>query len=104
MLVELRTYSLRPGAVASFLELYEAGPIEIQRAALGKLLGYFITETGVLNTIVHMWGYADLEDRQRRRDALANDPEWKKFLAAVMPLIESQQSVFLRPTGFSPIR
>ena len=104
MIVELRTYAIRPGAVKTFLDLYEAGPLEIQRSTLGNLLGYFVTETGSLNNVVHMWGYADLEDRKRRRDALAADTQWQKFLAAVFPLLLSQESVMLRPTDFSPIR
>ncbi|MFL6630912.1 MAG: NIPSNAP family protein [Massilia sp.] len=104
MIVELRTYALHPGAVRTFLDLYLAGPMELQRATLGNLLGYFVTETGRLNNVIHMWGYADLEERDRRRNALAADTQWQKFLTAILPLLQSQESVMLRPTDFSPIR
>lgn len=41
---------------------------------LGRLLGYFITEIGELNAVVHLWGYDSFEERARRRAALAGEP------------------------------
>lgn len=104
MLVEQRTYTFHPGAVPSFLSLYEQHGIELQRKILGNMLGYFTSEFGALNQVVHLWGYENLDDRERRRAELAGHKEWQAFLGMVFPLLVTQESRILRPTGFSPIR
>lgn len=103
MIVELRTYTFHPGGVADFLTYYGAGPADLQARILGNRIGYFVTETGTLNQIVHLWGYASYEDRLERRARLLAEPEWKTFLAQILPLLQVQESKILTPTQFSPI-
>jgi hypothetical protein len=104
MLVEMRTYTFMPGAVAKFMTVYQEKGLEIQKRTLGYLVGYFTTEIGTLNQTVHLWGYDSLDDRQRRRAALAADPNWQTFLAEILPLLIRQESQILTPTSFSPIK
>lgn len=105
MLVEERNYLLRmPYGPQDYLALYEAEGLEIQRATLGHLLGYFHTEVGGLNTMVHLWGYTSFEDRLARRAALAALPAWQRYLDRVRPLIESMSNRLLVPAPFSPLR
>lgn len=105
MLVEERCYVLRmPYGPQEYLALYEAEGLQVQRETLGRLLGYFSTEVGGLNSMVHLWGYDSFEDRLRRRAALAADPRWQAYLERIRPLIESMSNRLLVPTSFSPIR
>ena len=104
MIVELRTYTLHPGKVAEMVRLYADEGLALQQRHLGEFLGYFTAETGNLNQIVFMWGYAGLDDRAARRDRMAQDPEWQAYLRKVVPLLVSQENKLLRPTEFSPIR
>lgn len=104
MLVELRTYNFHPGKLEEFLKVYSSGPLALQRSTLGNMIGYFVTESGMLNSVMHMWGYADFDDRNRRRAKLAANCEWQAFLARIQPLLQSQRSQMLRPTDFSPIQ
>jgi len=103
MIVEHRMYRFRPGAVAPFMARYQAGPLELQKRILGNLLGYFVTEIGPLNETVHLWGYDSLDERTRRRAALMAEPEWRAFLQEILPMLETQETRILLPTGFSPI-
>jgi hypothetical protein len=103
MIVEQRTYQFHPGAVPKFMALYQAGPLALQKRILGNLIGYFVTEIGGLNQTVHLWGYDSLDDRARRRAALMAEPEWRDFLGQILPLLVTQDSRILIPTGFSPI-
>lgn len=103
MIVEQRTYRFQPGAVPRFMALYQAGPLALQRRILGNLLGYFVTEIGPLNETVHLWGYDSLDERARRRAALAAEPEWRAFLQEILPLLETQETKVLMPTAFSPL-
>lgn len=104
MIVDQRTYTLHPGRVPEYLRLYEQEGLAIQEPILGNLIGYFYTDIGPLNQVVHMWGYEDLADRERRRAQLQEDPGWQAYLPKVMPLVVTMQNAILRGASFSPIR
>ncbi|WP_148254168.1 NIPSNAP family protein [Aidingimonas lacisalsi] len=105
MLVDLRTYTMVPGRLKAFLELYEREGLPIQQKHLGNLLGYFVTETGDLNQVVHMWGYESAADREARRTAMENDPDWIAYRkkSAEAGNVQHQTNKLLRSTSFSPL-
>jgi hypothetical protein len=103
MIVEKRTYTFHPGKLAEFLPLYEAEGLPIHTRYL-PLLGYFTSEIGTLNQVVTLWGYADMAEREARRERLYADPEWIAFAPKTTHLIQTMQTEILRPTRFSPIR
>ncbi|WP_326537352.1 NIPSNAP family protein [Pseudorhodoferax sp.] len=104
MIYELRTYTAEPGRTAEFLKLYEAMALPLQTRYLGGLLGFYVTEIGPLNQIVHLWRFASLADREQRRAALEADPAWHHYRARSKELgvIREQESKILKPTSFSP--
>lgn len=104
MIVEQRTYTLHVGKVPEYLRLYEAEGMAIQTRILGRMVGFFTTEIGPLNQIIHMWGYDSLEDRAKRRAQMQADPGWKAYVPKIQPLIQTQENKILVPTSFSPIR
>jgi hypothetical protein len=104
MIVEMRTYSLVPGSLGTWLSLYEERGLRIHKEILGNLIGYFTSEFGDINEIVHIWGYVSLDDRDRRRAILSGNEEWRAFLNSALPLIRTQQIRILKGTSFSPIR
>ncbi|MFD1625637.1 NIPSNAP family protein [Azospirillum griseum] len=103
MLYEMRTYRLKTGAVPAYLALVGEDGLAIQRQHLGTLVGYFHSEIGRLNEIVHIWAYSDLNDRDARRAALAADPRWQAFLPRLQALIEEMENKILKPAPFSPL-
>ncbi|MDQ4420978.1 NIPSNAP family protein [Sphingobium sp. DEHP117] len=102
MIVDHRIYTLRPGAVQPFLELFEREGLPLYLEYCGKLVGYYISESGTLNQVIHLWAYESVEDRERRRSSLYQDARWTAFLDAALPLVASQESRLLKPTRFSP--
>ena len=104
MIVEQRIYTLRPGKVPEMVRLYAEEGLALQQRYLDKFIGYFTTETGNLNQVVFMWGYASLDDRTTRRERMAKDPEWQKYVEKVVGIVVNQENVILKPTHFSPIR
>jgi hypothetical protein len=102
MIVEERIYTAQPGKSLEYLRMYEAEGLAIQRPILGNLVGYFTTEVGTLNQIVHLWAYDDLADRATRRAKLLADPRWKAYAAKVVPLLLTQENKILVPAPFSP--
>lgn len=104
MIVEQRTYTLFAGKTPEYLRHYESEGLAIQTRILGRLVGYFTTEIGPLNQIIHMWAYDSFEDRARRRAQMQADPGWKAYIAKIQPLIQTQENKILNPTSFSPIK
>jgi hypothetical protein len=105
MIVDLRTYTIVPGRLAAFLELYEKEGLPIQIKHLGKPIGYFVTEIGTLNQVVHLWGYESLADREKKRAGMEADPAWTAFRAKSSGggNIQHQENKILKSTSFSPL-
>ena len=105
MLVDHRTYRLKPGTLQSALELYEQHGFAAQTRHLGKPLAYLFAETGELNTLVHLWAYEDAADRAKRRAAMQTDPDWKDYLkrSAAAGYLEKQTTMLMLPAKFAPI-
>jgi hypothetical protein len=79
MLVDIRRYTIVPGMLKAYLEVYERHGLPVQRRHVGDPLGYFISEVGELNQVVHLWGYEDAADRQQRRAQMERDPDWVEY-------------------------
>ncbi|UUZ71140.1 NIPSNAP family protein [Polaromonas sp. P1(28)-8] len=104
MIVEQRTYELKPGTAHEFLKTYEAEGLALQSEALGHLIGYFVCEVGELNRVVQLWGFDSFEERMTRRAALSANPQWRSFLGKLVGMVVSQRSELLTPAAFSPIK
>jgi NIPSNAP len=76
MYVEERMYRLKIGAVPEYCRNY--------------------TEVGGLNTMVHMWAYDSLDQREKCRAALQADPAWQAYLAKARPLMEAQETRIMK--------
>ena len=65
-LYELRTYTLHVGKMAEAVKLYqEIGFPALQKGGQDKkLVGYFQSDTGTINQLVHLWKFDDDADRR----------------------------------------
>lgn len=103
MIFEHRTYRVNPGQAQALLALYEREGLPII-SKYAKLIGCWTTESGVLNSVVFIWAYDDLAARTARRAELGRDEEWKVFVPKMLPYLVHQESFFLVPAAFSPVR
>jgi len=106
MIIDHRSYTLYPAKFGKWLALYEKYGLPVQLEHLGNLIGFFQTEIGPLNQVVHLWGYDDLNERQRRRAAMAQDPAWHDFMKrnAELGALLTQEDKIIVPVSFSPIK
>ncbi|MFL9960224.1 NIPSNAP family protein [Paraburkholderia sediminicola] len=102
MIIEERIYTCYCGKAQQYVRMYQEEGLAIQRPILGNLVGYFTSELGVLNQVVHLWAYEDLQDRAARRSRLLAHPDWKAYAAKVQPLVLNQENKILIPAPFSP--
>jgi hypothetical protein len=104
MLLDVRTYKTLPGRVPAQLELYKKYGYPVQLRYMGEPLCYAVAESGELNTYTHVWVYESAADREQKRAKMAQDPDWKTFLAenAKAGYIIEQKNCLMVPTAFSP--
>ena len=97
MIYEVRTYTLRPGTLAEFEERYEKRlPSRLRHSPLG---GFWHTEFGPLNQVVHVYPYDDLQHRTRVRAAMANDAE-RNAIPGGGEFIAAQEAEIVIPAPF----
>ena len=101
MIIDHRTYTLRPGTIGEYVKTYEAEGYAIQTKHLGKPFGWFTsTDIGPLNQIVHMWAYEDLADRAKKRAGMQADPEWHAYTKKVQGFLVSMENKILTAAPF----
>jgi hypothetical protein len=81
MLYDVRTYVCRPGTIKKHLELYAELGWPVQTRHLGQPVLYAVTETGNVNSYVHIWAYKDAAERAAKRAAMQADPGWQNYVA-----------------------
>ena len=106
MLLDVRTYTCRPGTIKKHLALYERLGKGPQTRHLGEPFAYLVTETGNVNQYIHIRAYEDAADRARRRAAMQADPEWITFMeeSAKLGALEHQENRLMQPVSFFPIK
>ena len=75
MIYEFRTYDLKPRSVETFEER-TAAKIKEGRQEYSQLFGFWFTEVGPINQVIHVWPYDDLEQRRRVRAQVAEEGIW----------------------------
>ena len=97
MIIELRTYQLRPGSVAEAEKRFgEALPVREKHSRLGA---FWHTEVGPLNQIIHVWAYDSFDHRAAVRAAATKEEGWPP---PIREFVVSQQSEVFLPAPFSP--
>ncbi len=104
MIIDHRTYTVAHGCKQDFISKFEEHGLPVQLKHLGNMIGYFTTLVGSVNDLVHMWGYENFADMERRRDARNADPAWGEFRRMTKGMLVKQETRILKPTSFSTLR
>ncbi|HUY20557.1 MAG TPA: NIPSNAP family protein [Candidatus Binataceae bacterium] len=97
MIVEMRTYLLKPRSVATVEERF--GAALAARTKYSKLGAFFHTEVGTLNSIIHIWPYESFAHREQVRAEAAKEKGWPPN---IREFIVEMKVDFLTPAPFSP--
>jgi NIPSNAP len=97
MIIEMRSYDLKPGSVPAAEERF--GAALAARTKLSPLAAFWHTEVGPLNRIIHVWAYDSLEERTRIRADAAKLSGWPPPIGE---FIVGMQSEIYIPAPFSP--
>src|SRR5262245_42306182 len=98
MIHELRTYTVRQGTLPEVIKNSGTVSRAIRKDDYGKLEGYWSTDIGPLNQVIHLWSYADLNERARLRAELGKNPRWNtEYRPLIRPHLVRQDIRLLNP-------
>lgn len=108
MLYELRTYRAMPGRMPALLKRFETRTLKIWERMGIRQLGFWTTVIGPSHLeMVYLLVWESLEERQRKWDAFAADPEWREALAESEQdgiIVAQAANSILKPTSFSALQ
>lgn len=89
MIVEVRSYRIKPGKREEFIKMFETRAVPAQREYGIKIVGPLLDVENP-NKFVFLRSFPSLEDRDRMKDAFYGGEVWKNELEAfAMPLLDS---------------
>jgi len=96
--VELRRYSLRPGAFEDLLRLFEERLVAGQEEA-GMRIGGIFADEDEPESFVWWRGFADMKNRFQALEAFYNGPMWREYRdRANSTMLDSDDVILLRHT------
>jgi hypothetical protein len=103
MIHELRTSPVTQGSLPEVIRNSGTVSRGIRGDNYGKLEGYWSTEIGPLNQVVHLWTYTDLNERARLRAELAKNERWVKEYVPLNRAIMVRQEIRLLNPVVGPV-
>ncbi|KAK0654937.1 NIPSNAP-domain-containing protein [Cercophora newfieldiana] len=100
-LFELRSYTLHPGNLLEWETHWRRG-LKARREVMEGVGAWFV-QIGDLNTVHHLWQFADLEERKIRRERSWGIEGWADTVHKTVPLIQEMKSRVLIPMPWSPV-
>ena len=89
MIVEVRSYRIKPGKREEFIRLFETRAVPAQRTFGMNVIGPLLDVENP-NKFVFLRSFPSLEERERIRNAFYSSELWKNELEGLaMPLLES---------------
>ena len=102
-IVDMRIYTIRPRGMPEYLRLFEELALPVALRHWGAPIGFYTTQIGPLNQVVHLWGFDSLEAMQRGRDVLGADPDFAKYLELTTGLVVAQEDRIIAPVAFKAL-
>jgi len=104
-LYELRTYTFNEGKMNEGVALYkDVGFPAVQKGGHDRyLLGYFLSESGSIGQLVHLWKFTDDAERKAHWAAVVADKNFMDtFAAKFRPMLSGQESKLLTAAPWGP--
>ena len=98
MIVEVRSYRIKPGRRAEFIELFERRAIPAQRSHGMKIVGPLLDLENP-NKFVFLRSFPSMEELEQMKAAFYGGELWKNELEAIaMPMLESYVVILCETT------
>ena len=95
-LVDHRVSTIALRKMPEFLRVFNELAMPVLLQTLGHPIGFYTSVVGPQNQFIHLWGYDDLADYERRSQARDSHPDFPAYLAASGHLITAQETRLVR--------
>ncbi|MFP6679337.1 MAG: NIPSNAP family protein [Dehalococcoidia bacterium] len=103
MIYDMRTYDIAVGQVPKYLEAVQKVGLKVRQDHGIKLAGWYYTDIGTLNRVVHIWAYEDYAHYEKARTAFRSDPRWiNEYQPMTKGLILKQSTQMMNAAPFAP--
>ena len=104
MIIEMRTYRLKPGVRAEFLQIFRTRSMPAHREIGMKIMGPYLSIEDP-DVFFFMRGFPDLASREPLKARFYEGELWKRELEAkLMPMIEKYDVVLVEADGLGEWR
>ena len=99
----MRSYDIVRGGLEAYMAAVREVGLPVRLRYGVKLAGWYHTEIGTLNRVVHIWAFRDWQHLSEGKRQLRQDPDWvQRYLPRVAPLIVRQSNQIMLAADFSP--
>ena len=100
---DMRIYDIKLGMVPEYMAAVREVGLPIRQEIDARLAGWFYSEVGPLNQVVHIWAYKGYEDMAQKVKAYSSDPRWiSEYIPRVVPVLAAQRDQLMHGADFFP--
>ena len=101
MIYDMRTYDIAMGKTPEYMAAVREVALPVRESYGVKLAGWYYTDIGALNKVVHIWAYRDFAHFEEAREAFRTDERWlNDYVPRVKGIVLRQENQIMRASDF----
>ena len=97
----MRTYDIAMGRITEYMDAVREVALPVRERYGVRLAGWYYTDVGIQNRVVHIWAYRDYTHFEEAREAFRSDERWvNEYLPRVRGIILRQENQMMRAPDF----
>ena len=101
MIYDMRTYDIAMGKTPEYMAAVREIALPVRESYGVKLAGWYYTDIGALNKVVHIWAYRDFAHFEEAREAFRTDERWvNDYIPRVKGIVLRQENQIMQASDF----
>ena len=101
MIYDMRTYDIAMGKTPEYMAAVREIALPVRESYGIKLAGWYYTDVGALNRVVHIWAYRDYAHFEEAREAFRTDERWvNDYVPRVKGIVLRQKNQLMLASDF----
>ena len=101
MIYDMRTYDIAMGKTPEYMAAVREIALPVRESYGVKLAGWYYTDVGALNKVVHIWAYRHYAHFEEAREAFRTDERWvNDYVPRVKGIILRQENQIMLASDF----
>ena len=101
MIYDMRTYDIAMGKTPEYMAAVREIALPVRESYGIKLAGWYYTDIGALNKVVHIWAYRDYAHFEEAREAFRTDERWvNDYVPRVKGIVLRQENQLMLASDF----